>query len=118
MGASISWTGRDWLFKKVERREGFTLPVVTGLEKGDWQENSHLAPKVLQEISTLTTLLAQGRDPLYPDKLSEIHYDPECGYSLYTLEYGIRITLGRDDFKTKNGPPGKGLVELAETPGS
>lgn len=88
-------------FKKVEQRDGFTLPVLTGLQKGDWQENGRLTPKVLQEISLLTGLLAQGRDPLYPDKLSEIHYDPECGYSLYTLDYGIRITLGHEDFQTK-----------------
>jgi len=88
-------------FKKIEQRDGFTLPVLTGLNKGDWQENGRLAPKVLQEISLLTGLLAQGRDPLYPDKLSEIHFDPECGYSLYTLDYGIRITLGHDEFQTK-----------------
>jgi cell division protein FtsQ len=103
-------------FKKVERREGITLPVVTGLQKGDWQENSRLAPRVLQEISTLTALLAQGRDPLYPDKLSEIHYDPECGYSLYTLEYGIRITLGRDDFKTKMARLEKVWLSLQKRP--
>ncbi len=88
-------------FKKVERREGFTLPVLTGLQKGDWRESGYLDPEVLQEISTLTRLLAQGVDPLYPDKLSEIHYDPECGYSLYTLDYGVRITLGRGELKTK-----------------
>ena len=103
-------------FKKVERREGFTLPVLTGLQKGDWQENGYLAPKVLQEISTLTTLLAQGGDPLYPDKLSEIHYDPECGYSLYTLDYGIRITLGRDDFKTKTARLEKVWLSLQKRP--
>jgi cell division protein FtsQ len=88
-------------FKKFEERDGVTLPVLTGLHQGDWQENGRLTPNVLQEISLLSGLLAQGRDPLYPDKLSEIHYDPECGYSLYTLDYGIRITLGHDDFQTK-----------------
>ena len=114
---SLHFLDREGLaFKKVERREGLNLPVLTGLQKGDWQENGYLVPKVLQEIFTLTTLLAQGGDPLYPDKLSEIHYDQECGYSLYTLDYGIRITLGRDDFKTKMARLEKVWLTLQKRP--
>ena len=103
-------------FKKAEGREGYTLPVLTGLQKGDWQENGRLGAKVLQEVSLLTALLAQGRDPLFPDKLSEIHYDPECGYSLYTLDNGIRITLGHDDFITKMARLDKVWLSLQKRP--
>jgi cell division protein FtsQ len=117
LDGSLYFLDREGLaFKKVERREGFTLPVLTGLQKNDWQEKGYLASNVLQEISMLTTLLAQGGDPLFPDKLSEIHYDPECGYSLYTLDYGIRITLGRDDFKTKMARLEKVWLSLQKRP--
>jgi hypothetical protein len=46
-------------------------------------------------------LLARGKDPLYPEKLSEIHIDPDCGYSLYTLDRGVRITLGQEELPTR-----------------
>ena len=88
-------------FKKVERQETSSLPVLTGLQKNHWPGTGRLDPKILQELVTLKTLLSQGKDPLYPDKLSEIHYDPDCGYSLYTLDRGVRISLGQEDLKAR-----------------
>ncbi|MBI5584282.1 MAG: FtsQ-type POTRA domain-containing protein [Deltaproteobacteria bacterium] len=88
-------------FKKADRQETSSLPVVTGLQKADWQENGRLDPRILQDLLLLKTLLARGKDPLYPEKLSEIHVDPDCGYSLYTLDRGVRITLGQEELTTR-----------------
>ncbi len=85
------------LFKKSEIKDGVSIPLLTGLEKKDWTPTGQLKPSILQELVSLQRVLSQGRDPFYPNKLSEIHYDPDCGFSLFTIERGIRITLGKEE---------------------
>ena len=50
-------------FKKVERREGFNLPVLTGLQKGDWQENGYLAPKSPSRDFHFDGVVGSGKRP-------------------------------------------------------
>ena len=85
------------LFQKSEIKDGASIPLLTGLEKKDWTPTGQLKPSILQELVSLQRVLSQGRDPFYPNKLSEIHYDPDCGFSLFTIERGIRITLGKEE---------------------
>jgi cell division protein FtsQ len=85
------------LFKKSEIKDGVSIPLLTGLEKKDWTPTGQLKSSILQELVSLQRVLSQGRDPFYPTKLSEIHYDPDCGFSLFTIERGIRITLGKEE---------------------
>jgi cell division protein FtsQ len=89
------------LFKKAKGDDGVSLPLLTGLGKKDWTPAGQLATPVLQELLTLKGHLSQGADPFYPDKLSEIHFDPDCGFSLFTLEKGIRITLGKEEMQPR-----------------
>ena len=85
------------LFKKSEIKDGASIPLLTGLEKKDWTPTGQLKSSILQELIALQRVLSQGGDPFYPNKLSEIHYDPDCGFSLFTRERGIRITLGKEE---------------------
>jgi len=89
------------LFKKCEMKEGASLPLLTGLTKKDWTPAGQLKSPILQELVLLQWYLSQGADPFYPNKLSEIHYDPDCGFSLFTLERGIRITLGKEEIPVR-----------------
>jgi cell division septal protein FtsQ len=89
------------LFKKSEVKEGASIPILTGLEKKDWTPAGQLKPSLHQELVSLQRLLSQGKDPFYPNKISEIHYDPDCGFSLFTLERGIRITLGKEEIPAR-----------------
>jgi cell division protein FtsQ len=104
------------LFKKVERKDGISLPILTGLQKKDWTPAGQLRPSILQELSALQGYLSRGRDPFYPDKLSEIHYDPDCGFSFYTVERGIRITLGKEDLQLQIKRLEKVWAELEKRP--
>lgn len=104
------------LFKKAETKDGNSLPLLTGLGKKDWTPEEQLMSPVLKEVIVLQTLLSQGRDPLYPGKLSEIHYDPDCGFSLFTLERGIRITLGKEELETRIKRLGKVWAEIEKRP--
>lgn len=85
------------LFKKSEIKDRASIPLLTGLEKKDWTPAGQLKSSILQEVVSLQRVLSQGGDPFYPNKLSEIHYDPDCGFSLFTVERGIRITLGKEE---------------------
>lgn len=89
------------LFQKSEIKDGASIPLLTGLEKKDWTPTGQLKPSILQELLSLQRVLSQGRDPFYPNKLSEIHYDPDCGFSLFTIERGIRITLGKEEIQER-----------------
>jgi cell division protein FtsQ len=85
------------VFKKSEMKEGASIPLLTGLEKKDWTPTGQLKPSIHQELISLQRALSQGGDPFYPNKLSEVHYDPDCGFSLFTKERGIRITIGKEE---------------------
>jgi cell division protein FtsQ len=37
-------------FKKADRQETASLPVVTGLQPTDWQESGRLEPRILQDL--------------------------------------------------------------------
>ena len=89
------------LFKKSEIKDRASIPLLTGLEKKDWTPAGQLNSSILQEVVFLQRVLSQGGDPFYPNKLSEIHYDPDCGFSLFTMERGIRITLGKEEIPTR-----------------
>jgi cell division protein FtsQ len=89
------------LFKKSEIKERASIPILTGLGKKDWTPDGQLNPAIHQELVSLQRLLSQGRDPFYPNKISEIHYDPDCGFSIFTLERGIRITLGKEEIPAR-----------------
>lgn len=89
------------LFKKSEIKERASMPILTGLGKKDWTPDGQLNPAIHQELVSLQRLLSQGRDPFYPNKISEIHYDPDCGFSIFTLERGIRITLGKEEIPAR-----------------
>ncbi|MFH0786526.1 MAG: FtsQ-type POTRA domain-containing protein [Pseudomonadota bacterium] len=104
------------LFKKADSKEGGSLPLLTGLEKKDWTPAGQLKPPILQELIALQKVLSQGRDPFYPAKLSEVHYDPDCGFSLFTLEKGIRITLGKEELETRIKRLEKVWAEIEKRP--
>jgi cell division protein FtsQ len=89
------------LFKKCETNEEASLPLLTGLGEKDWTPAGRLNSSVLKELILLQGYLSRGTDPFYPNKLSEIHYDPDCGFSLFTLERGIRITLGKEEIQLR-----------------
>jgi cell division protein FtsQ len=89
------------LFRKSEMKDGASIPLLTGLEKKDWTPTGQLKPAIHQELVSLQRVLSQGGDPFYPNKLSEVHYDPDCGFSLFTKERGIRITLGKEEIPAR-----------------
>ena len=80
---------RGVLFKKYSPEDALDLVLITGLERGLVEGGYVLDPDLVELVEYLT-----GRDGFNLDDLSEIHYDRVYGFSLYTLDKGIRLYLG------------------------
>lgn len=104
------------LFQKAELKDEGSLPLLTGLTKQDWTAEGRLKSNVLNQLMILQDLLSRGKDPFYPNKLSEIHFDPDCGFTLFTMERGIRITLGKEDLPLRIKRLEKIWAELEKRP--
>ncbi|MCK4846640.1 MAG: cell division protein FtsQ, partial [Deltaproteobacteria bacterium] len=61
----------------------------------EWVEE--IKPKVLE----LLTILDEGTTRLKLTELSEIHGDPYYGLTLVTLNDGVKIDIGNEDFREK-----------------
>ncbi len=84
------------IFKRYSPDDRLDIPVVTGLDRlgGDWK--STFGPALM----ALIDVLRQGRR-YNLDNISEIHADPTYGFSVVTLNEGIRLELGRQRFREK-----------------
>lgn len=78
------------VFKRLAREDSLDLPVITGLTmEGIGTDSKGLQEGVIELIRTLTE--RKGFDIT---RVSEINVDPVFGLSVYTLEGGVRLTLG------------------------
>ncbi len=87
---------RGEIFKKYSVKDALSLPVITGLEGLDEE-----GLKAGIEGAMRLLKMVEGLKWPTPDRLSEIHVDRVEGFSLVTLDEGIRIELGRDHFEEK-----------------
>lgn len=85
------------VFKKYTHEDDLDLPVVTGLTmeglKGDAKG---LDENLLELIRTL-----KDRRGFNLAQISEIHIDPTFGLSVYTLDEGVRLDVGKGSFEEK-----------------
>ena len=85
------------VFKKLSSSDGLDLPVVTGFTNwGIAQDDSGSTAGALELIRVL-----DGRQGFGIQNVSEIHYDTDYGFSLYTAEDGVRLDMGFDRFEDK-----------------
>lgn len=86
------------VFKKFTQEDGLDLPVVTGLTKEylGAEDNKGVQENLLRLISILS-----GRSGFNIANVSEINVDPAMGLSIYTLEDGVRLEVGLEDFEEK-----------------
>ena len=85
------------LFKEYSFADGLDLPVITGPDKGGDEWVEEIKPRVLE----LLTILDEGTTRLKLAELSEIHGDPYYGLTLVTLNDGVKIDIGNEDFREK-----------------
>lgn len=77
------------LFKKYSPEDALDLVLITGLESGVEGD-----VKVLDKALVALVGELGEREGLNLENISEIHYDRVFGFSLYTLDRGVRLSLG------------------------
>jgi cell division protein FtsQ len=85
-------------FKKATMEEADGLPVLTGIDRAWYAEKKEASEAALREA--LALLAEYGARPGRP-KLSELNIDPRFGFSLFLLDGGAEVRLGRGDFSKK-----------------
>jgi cell division septal protein FtsQ len=85
-------------FKKATMEEADGLPVLTGIDRAWYTEKKEASEGALREA--LGLLADYGVRPGRP-ALSELNIDPRFGFSLFLLDGGAEIRLGRGDFSKK-----------------
>ncbi len=88
------------VFKKLQTGEGFDLPVVTGFTAEVMMQDLDGGDGVEQGLLALIRAL-DGREGFGLKDISEISIDPVYGFSVYTLDDGVRLGLGKDSFEEK-----------------
>lgn len=85
-------------FKRASMEEADGLPVITGADRGRYAEVKEATEAAFREA--LALLSTYGSRPGRP-ALSEINLDPRFGFTLFLLDGGAEVRLGRDDFGKK-----------------
>ena len=88
------------IFKSLDSQDQLDYPVITGFDQQRALRHDQNYAKRLERIVQLLSDL-QKRQHLSLAQVSEIHQQENGGLSLYTLEDGVRIKLGRSDFSRK-----------------
>jgi cell division protein FtsQ len=83
------------IFKKASREDAMDLPVITGLN-ADFMSSGGLQEGFMDLLGVLRT-----RKGFNAQAISEIHIDPVYGFSIYTLEDGVRLDVGLGNFEEK-----------------
>ncbi len=89
------------LFKPLSPGDPHDFPVITGLKKEQFLEGLGFPPVIFEEILALLDLLKQAPPPLNLPNISEVHVDPERGFTLYANGIKSAVHLGLKDFPEK-----------------
>lgn len=85
-------------FKRASMEEAEGLPVVTGVERDRYLAHKEAAEGAFrQALAVLRTYRARPGRPA----ISEINVDPRFGFTLFLLEGGGEVRLGRGDYGEK-----------------
>jgi cell division protein FtsQ len=90
-------------FKRATPAEAVGLPVITGLERSQYVD--HRGPSEAAYREALAVVAAWGRQPAGSGSarpaLGEVNLSPRYGFTLYLLEGGAEVRLGRGDYDRK-----------------
>ena len=88
------------VFKKKEEDENYNLPVITGFTNTQVGEYPEMARKNLKDVIAFYQQIGTGE--FYQNAgLSQIHFDPADGMTVFTAHHDLEIFYGRDDTSEK-----------------
>lgn len=91
---------RGEVFKVLESADSLDFPVVTGFDYQKIEQRDRQSAADLKQVVSLLADLRQ-REKFSLQQISEIHRDSGGGFSLFTLDAGVKVKLGRGAFNEK-----------------
>ncbi|MCK4503442.1 MAG: cell division protein FtsQ/DivIB [Desulfuromonadales bacterium] len=88
------------IFKVLSSSDRLDYPIITGFDYAKAQQHDVDYVQCLQRIVALLSDL-RGRSQFDLAQLSEIHHDDATGLTLYTLESGVEVKLGKTGYSKK-----------------
>lgn len=88
------------VFKVLDATDKFDYPVITGFDYQKIQQRDRQYAIDLKKIVVLLNDLQQ-RQQFNLDQVSEVHREAGGGFALFTLNDGVKVRLGRDNFMKK-----------------
>jgi len=92
---------RGDIFKPLQEGDSLDFPVITGLAETDMIQDPAGAKQTLQGVLALLQELKKERAGIALADISELHYDKGFGYTLFTVNKGLPIRLGTEEFSEK-----------------
>jgi cell division septal protein FtsQ len=89
------------LFKPASASDPHDFPVITGLTREHFAQTAGASTKLVAQVIELLDLLKEAKPPLNLENVSEVHVDPERGFSLILNGVAGPINLGLTDFPDK-----------------
>jgi cell division protein FtsQ len=87
------------VFKKAERKDGLTLPILTGITWEDLMSNKKMHTALINQALALMKLFEGEGIPLLA--ISEIHLDATLGLTVFTTHNATQIEMGFAPFQKK-----------------
>jgi len=87
------------VFKKAEREDGLTLPILTGITWEDLMSNQKIHAALINQALSLMKLFEEKEIPL--SAISEIHLDATLGLTVFTTHNATQIEMGFAPFQKK-----------------
>jgi cell division protein FtsQ len=85
-------------FKRASMAEADGLPVLTGLERSQYVDQRVASEAAFREALAILAAWRAGRGR---PEVSEVNMSPRYGFTLFLLEGGAEIRLGRKDYDRK-----------------
>ena len=101
MGYLYYLDSRGDIFKPLQEGDSLDFPVITGLAEDDLIHDPAGAKETLKVVLSLLEELKKERSGIVLADISELHYDKGFGYTLFTMDKGLPIRLGTEDFSEK-----------------
>jgi cell division protein FtsQ len=99
-------------FKKLDPGENPDLPIISGFNIDVLMNSGPLFRENIGEIFRLMSILAQRTDEFNIANISEFHYDPDMGLTIFTRQGGFEVKAGFGAYTEKFARLGRVMTYL------
>ena len=89
------------LFHPLTSGDPHNFPVITGLKPENLQHPEGVLPPLVAQTFQLLEVLKEAPAPVNLENVSEVHLDPDRGFTVYVNGLGAALDLGFNDYLGK-----------------